>query len=854
MRLLANPLAVIAFVLSLTLALAPMDVRAQESEGIESFADAVSASQAAMMRDPTAALSLSERAEDLARRLMINERDEAMATAWWLQSEALTRMGRAEEAYPIALAAQSRLGEAPRETKLLADIFTSLGRIEKVLGEHGDALENYQRAYEIYRDLGESRSESIALQSMASIYTDARQYERAVEYFQNALERYQDPSLDLAAHNNLANALTQLERYDEAARSFEQARTLANTMGSAILEARVLNNLSNMQLEQADYDGAEASIDAAFALVEDDGTFEWVRFFWGVRAQIAFGRGDSRRAVRFLSVAFRDVDVETTSQNYTELHGSAAEIYAAHGDWVSAYAHLQAFKRLTDERAAFASSANSALVGAQFDFTEQELEIQQLRSEGLEQALELARARQARNTMIALGLGAGCICIAGIVFARSRVARAKAMALSESLYTDASTGLPTHAAMLRDLAKVTAETGEAPVVISAQIKRRKHLSGALGYRVYSRFEQAVAARLAGGAHPVTVYRLLPGLFGLLQPSADTREANAVARGVAGLFETAVQVDDLNIDVGIVCGLACDSDPETAVRQAHLAIDQARHLNVPHAEFDKELYGNPAANLSLMSEMMRATEKGEMSLYYQPKLKVRTGRFEAVEALSRWFHPERGFISPDQFIPQAEETGHIRPFTEWVIRQSIADQKRLLAEGKPISVAINISGALVGDPDFARKARALIVSASGPITFEITETAVMTNPEKAIEHLNMWRESGARISIDDYGTGQSSLAYLQMIPSDELKLDRQFVSNLNANARGRMLIKSTIDLAHNLGLEVVAEGVETETDFAALKLLGSDWVQGFLLSKPLPIDGLAKFLAEPEETIRKSRLV
>ncbi|WP_417478879.1 EAL domain-containing protein [Maricaulis maris] len=852
MRLPASPLAIVAVVLSLVLALVPSAVRAQDAERVHTFSEAVDAARSVMMADPTAALSLAERAEVLAGQLINNERDEALATAEWLQSEALTRMGRAEDAHPHALEALARLGAAPAETKLLADILTSLGRIEKVLGAHGEALEHYQRAYEIYRDLDERRSESIALQSMASIYSDAQQFERAVEYFRSALERFQDPSLDLAAHNNLANALTQIGRYDEAAASFEQARTLAQSMGSAILEARVLNNLANMQLEQADHDAAEISIDAAFALVEDDGTFEWLRFFWGVRAQIAYGRGETRRAVNFLSVAFHDVEVETTSQNYMELHGRAAEIYAAHGDWVSAYAHLRAFKRLTDERAAFATSANSALVGAQFDFTEQELEIQQLRSAGLEQALALARARQSRNLMIAFGIGAACLCLAGFVYARSRVARAKAQALSEVLYTDASTGLPTHAAMLRDLAEITAKTGAAPAVIAVQIKRRKHLSGALGYHIYARFEAAIAARLAGGNYPVTVYRLLPGLFGLLQPSEDTRDANVVARDVTGLFDTPVQVDDLNIDVGIICGLAQGEDAETAIRQAHLAIDQARRLNLTQAVFDKDMYGNPAANLSLMSEMMRATEKGEMSLYYQPKLKVRTGRYESVEALSRWFHPDRGFISPDQFIPQAEETGHIRPFTEWVIRQSIEDQKRLLAEGKPIAVAINISGALVGDPEFARKARSMIVGASGPITLEITETAVMTNPEKAIEHLNAWRESGARISIDDYGTGQSSLAYLQMIPSDELKLDRQFVSNLNANARGRMLIKSTIDLAHNLGLEVVAEGVETETDLAALKLLGSDWIQGYHLSRPLPISELAEFLAVPEETMLRSQ--
>ena len=806
------------------------------------YQDAIESAQSVMMADPTEALALAELAEALAAEALPEARDMAFASAWWLQSEALTRVGRAEDAFPLAAQALDRLGEAPTATKLLADIYTSLGRIEKVLGQHGAALDYYQKAYEIYRELGDRRSESIALQSMASIYTDAQQYDRAVEYFQNALDRYQDNSLDLAAHNNMANALTQLGRFEEAETSFAEAIELAQRMESPILEARILNNLANMEIEASDLEAAEAAINTAFQLVADDGTFEWVRFFWGVRAQIAFGRGDSVAAVRFLAIAFSGVNLETTSQNYAEMHGSAAEIYAAHGDWSLAYDHLTAFKRLSDERARFAASTNTALVGAQFDFAEQELEIEHLRSDSLEQELALAQSRQSLNLMVALLVGAFGVIITVFLVARARAVQAKARALSEALYTDVRSGLPTSAALERDLAKQY-EASEQVAVLAIALARQKHLEGALGHTAYGKLEIAVSERLSTVFEAANPYRLSPGLFGLLVSAPDMEAAQSLAQAIARMFETPVTVDGVTIDVSVICGVARDTDVDVTIKQAHLAIDQARRNRLSFAVFDAEMYGDPAASLSLMSEMRLATERGDMKVFYQPKLNVRRGRFEGVEALCRWFHPERGYISPDQFIPQAEETGHIRALTEWVLTTSIEDQRRLVGQGLPISVAVNVSGAVLSDRDFARKAQGLIVGAAAPVTLEITETAIMANPDLAIENLNMWRESGAKISIDDYGTGQSSLAYLQTIPSDELKLDRQFVSNLDKTARGRMLIKSTVDLAHNLGLELVAEGVETETELAVLKLLGCDWIQGFLLSKPIAADALVDFLRE-----------
>ncbi|WP_300542841.1 EAL domain-containing protein [Maricaulis sp.] len=814
---------------------------AQDEREAETFAGTVSAAQSSMMADPNAALQLSQRAGQLAAQLPAPDRDIAHATAWWLQSEALTRLGRSEEAYPVALRALEQLGENPAPAKLTGDIYTSLGRIEKVLGQHGSALERYQQAYEIYRGIDERRSESIALQSMASIYTDAQQYDRAVEYFENALARYQDPSLDLAAHNNMANALTQLEAFERAAVSFTRARELAREMESPILEARILNNLANMYILAGRYDEAEAAIDEAFVRVADDGTFEWVRFFWGVRAQIAHARGESRDALRFLAVALEGVDSRETNQTFMELHGSAAEIYAENGEWDSAYEHLRAFKRLTDERADFASSANAALMGAQFDFAEQELEIQQLRSASLEQALQLSRSRQRQNTIVAIGVGAALLGAIIFFVMQGRAARARARYLSEALYRDAATGLPTCAALAQALRAALTEQGQVPAVMAFQITRRRQLEGALGYNAFAKLEIATARRLGRCFKGAKVHRLSSGLFGLVAPTNDLDACRGLMAGVLRMFDSPVKIENASIDVSLVAGLAHDNDVDQSLQQLNLAIDRARREASSIAVFDASEYGDPAANLTLMSEMLEATERGEMRLHYQPQFNIRTGRFECVEALCRWQHPERGFIPPDQFIAKAEETGHIKALTEWCLRRVLDDQRRLLAAGIPLGFAVNISATLVGDRDFARRVQPMIASACGPLTLEITETAVLSSPDLALEHLAMWRESGARISIDDYGTGQSSLAYLQRIPSDELKLDRQFVADVGGSSRGRLLVKSTVDLAHNLGLELVAEGVETETELATLKLLGCDYLQGFYLSKPLPLDTLESFL-------------
>jgi EAL domain-containing protein (putative c-di-GMP-specific phosphodiesterase class I) len=233
----------------------------------------------------------------------------------------------------------------------------------------------------------------------------------------------------------------------------------------------------------------------------------------------------------------------------------------------------------------------------------------------------------------------------------------------------------------------------------------------------------------------------------------------------------------------------------------------------------------------------------MAVYYQPKHDLRSNRISGAEALVRWRHPVRGLIPPDVFIGMAEETGHIAALTECVLAQAIADQAQLARGGHVLTIAVNMSGRLLSDSVFADRAIAMIRGSGADICLEVTETAVIENPELGLALIDRFAEAGVAISIDDYGSGLSSLAYLKQIRADELKIDKAFILSLAESSRDALLVKSTIDLAHSLGLKVTAEGVETPTALALLAGMGCDLAQGYLIAKPLPLAEFEQFLFE-----------
>lgn len=258
-------------------------------------------------------------------------------------------------------------------------------------------------------------------------------------------------------------------------------------------------------------------------------------------------------------------------------------------------------------------------------------------------------------------------------------------------------------------------------------------------------------------------------------------------------------------------------------------------------FGRLLRVGGAEERSLADDLPDAITHGQLFLVHQPKLHARSGAVPAVETLVRWQHPTRGLIGPNDFIGLAEEQGEIRRLTEWVIRQALVEQRSLAGCGHLLAFNVNISARILADRDFAEWALATVKGAAGPVGFEITETAMIADPDGALRNLHLFADAGIRIAIDDYGAGLSSLAYLKQLPAGELKIDRMFISGLSSSHRDPLLVRSTIDLAHALDMEVTAEGVDSPAALALLRVMGCDLVQGFLISRPMLIGDVRAYL-------------
>ncbi|WP_260598621.1 EAL domain-containing protein [Sphingomonas endolithica] len=299
-------------------------------------------------------------------------------------------------------------------------------------------------------------------------------------------------------------------------------------------------------------------------------------------------------------------------------------------------------------------------------------------------------------------------------------------------------------------------------------------------------------------------------------------------------------------VGFEMLLAGAADPVGHTEDVRLAEEAEGALE--QARLEKRIVirdlsaGTPAFDrLTLARDLPPAIANCEMFLQYQPKVNVRRQEVASAEALVRWQHPTRGLISPGDFITLAEEIGEIGPLTLWTLDQVIEDQKRLSADGHDMMIFINISGQLLADTEFVDAACRKVREGSTRIGFEITETSVIRDPDVAIAHLQILAAVGVTIAIDDYGAGLSSLAYLKQLPARELKIDKLFVLNLTSSQRDPLIVRSTIDLAHALDMEVTAEGVETQAAMALLTVMGCDMVQGYLISRPISIEAFREYL-------------
>ncbi len=308
------------------------------------------------------------------------------------------------------------------------------------------------------------------------------------------------------------------------------------------------------------------------------------------------------------------------------------------------------------------------------------------------------------------------------------------------------------------------------------------------------------------------------------------------------FEFGGEPHLIRLRIGGAAGRNNDCDEVRLIEGAEKALLEAREQSrdVVHNVVEHE---NGIDPLELIQELPRAIRDGEIFLQYQPKVHVRRQQVSSVEALVRWRHPVRGLVLPGDFIPAAEQSRAIGELTLWTLERVPEDQRPLAAAGYDIPIFVNVSGVLLADACFVEQACRVVGANGTKLGFEVTETAVIRDPASAIPHLQRFADIGVTIAIDDYGAGLSSLAYLKQLPARELKIDKLFVTQLTSSNRDPLIVRSTIDLAHALDMEVTAEGVETPAAMALLGVMGCDMVQGYLISRPVELDLLLVFLEE-----------
>jgi len=383
------------------------------------------------------------------------------------------------------------------------------------------------------------------------------------------------------------------------------------------------------------------------------------------------------------------------------------------------------------------------------------------------------------------------------------------------------------------------------------LDRFKDINDTLGHQVGDELLQQVAVRLRTKLRSIdTLARMGGDEFAVLLPMVNEKHAAMAARMLLQALRTPFQVADQTLDVGASIGVALypdhGVDADLLIQRADVAMYAAKHSNSGHAFYDGKLDHHSPTRLTMLGELRHAVEQEQFVLYFQPKVNLKTYQVTGVEALARWNHPRENLVLPDIFIPLLEQTGLIRGLTPWVLNESLRQGQALQDQGLPISISMNLSVRDLQDPyladAFAEQLEALQISPRW-LELEITESAVMTDPDRAFEVLTRLSSMGLRIAIDDFGTGYSSLSYLKKLPVSTIKIDKSFVIGMTRNENDAAIVRTSIDLGHNLGLEVVAEGVETEDVLKRLGELGCDTAQGHYISRPLSTDEFTEWLKQ-----------
>jgi diguanylate cyclase (GGDEF)-like protein len=420
---------------------------------------------------------------------------------------------------------------------------------------------------------------------------------------------------------------------------------------------------------------------------------------------------------------------------------------------------------------------------------------------------------------------------------------------------DSLTGLPNRDLLSQRLAEAltaAAPRGRKTGLLLIDLDKFKEVNDTLGHACGDQLLAQIGPRLITGAlrGNDTVARLSGDEFAVLLPDiADIDAAVAVGERVLSALHSPFPVGDTTADVAASIGIAVSpvhgDNPTDLLRHADTAMYEAKEAAVGVAVYEPDRTERPPTRFGLLGELRRALDRDELVVHYQPKIDVATNALCGVEALVRWQHPQRGLLPPADFIPVAETTGLIHRLTSYVLDVALAQTRAWSDAGLRVPVAVNLSARCLHDPGLPGRVTRALEKHRVPaelLCLEITESSIMRDPAGALVVLQDFANAGIRLSLDDFGTGYSSMSYLRQLPVGELKVDRSFVSDLVAEHADAVLVRSAVDLGHNLGLSVVAEGVEDAPTLDALHAVGCDIAQGFYVARPMPAEEVNAWIA------------
>lgn len=417
---------------------------------------------------------------------------------------------------------------------------------------------------------------------------------------------------------------------------------------------------------------------------------------------------------------------------------------------------------------------------------------------------------------------------------------------------DDLTGLPNRRLFRDHLGQLIAKARDGRTSISVllvELSRISEVNVTLGHQCGDQILKQASDRLKSLiGEGVMLSRQGSDEFVIALPQTDAEEAFALCRIIVQAMEDHFLVEGHSLDVGIGIGIALypqhGRNSHVLLQRADTAVAGAKQNNTGFALYSPERDCNSLERLTMASALRGALKKAELTLYYQPKMDIKTRRVCGVEALVRWSRAGHGMVPPSEFIPLAERTGMIRPLTIWVLNTALRQMAIWQKEGLKLDVAVNISARNLLDTDIVDTVEGILnaweVSPSS-LVLEITESSIMVDPERAFGVISRLHAVGVRLSIDDFGTGYSSLAYIKRLPALEIKIDKSFVQNMDTDENDAVIVRSTIDLAHNMGRKVVAEGIESQDIYDLLDMLGCDMAQGFHICHPLPAEALQPWL-------------